>query len=380
MGDQATHGSGMTAGYGMTVGTPQITSAGPITFGPDDVLFLADNRSATIFAIQVADDGSAAPADAFDLADLDTKLSAFLGCATDDLILRDLAVHPRTHNVYLSVMRGRGNAGAPVIVRIDHRDGSLSEVALRNVPFSQVGIDNAPATDDPRIDVSLTDPDGTEVEIQELDIQGRKLRIAKMPARSATITDLAYADGTLLAAGMSNEEFASNLRRIPFPFEGEAADNSLEIFHVSHGKWETHAPIRTFVPYEDGRSILASYTCTPLVYFPLADLASGTHLTGRTVAELGPVNQPLDMVSFRQGDDEFLLIAHSSHPLMKIACRDIADQQGLTEPQEPRGVPREEIDLPGVKKLANFNGDYVLALQQDESGARHLRSLKAASL
>ena len=129
-------------------------------------------------------------------------------------------MHPRTHNVYLSVMRGRGNAGAPVIVRIDHRDGSLSEVALRDVPFSQVGIDNAPATDDPRIDVSLTDPDGTEVEIQELDIQGRTLRIAKMPARSATITDLAYVDGTLLVAGMSNEEFASNLRRIPFPFDG----------------------------------------------------------------------------------------------------------------------------------------------------------------
>jgi hypothetical protein len=179
---------------------------------------------------------------------------------------------------------------------------------------------------------------------------------------------------------MSNEEFASNLRRIPFPFDGEVADNSLEVFHVSHGKWETHAPIRTFVPYEDGRSILASYTCTPLVYFPLADLASGTHLTGRTVAELGPVNQPLDMVSFRQGDGEYLLIAHSSHPLMKIACADIAGQEGLTEPQEPRGVPREEIDLPGIKKLANFNGDYVLALQQDESGARHLRSLKTASL
>src|SRR6478672_5604290 len=117
MGDQATRD------YGMTLGAPPIASAGPITFGPDDVLFLADNRAATIFAIQVADDGSAAPADAFDLADLDTKLSAFLGCATDDLILRDLAVHPRTHNVYLSVMRGRGNAGAPVIVRIDHRDG-----------------------------------------------------------------------------------------------------------------------------------------------------------------------------------------------------------------------------------------------------------------
>jgi hypothetical protein len=366
--------------YGLKVGTPAIASAGPITFGPDDVLFLADNRTATIFAIEVSDDAPAAPADAFDLDDLDTRLCAFLGCSRDDLVLRDLAVHPRTHNVYVSLMRGRGNAGTPVIVRIDHRDGSLSEVALQDVAFSQVAVDNAPTEDDPRQDFQLAEPDGTEVEIQELDVQGRTIRIAKKPLRASTITDLAYADGMLLVAGMSNEEFASNLRRVRFPFDGAVADNSLEIFHVSHGKWETHAPIRTFVPYEDGRSILASYTCTPLVYFPLSDLASGTHLTGRTVAELGPVNQPLDMVSFRQGDGEYLLIAHSSHPLMKISCADIEAQSGLTEAKEPVGVPREEINLPGIRKLANFNGDYVLALQQDESGARHLRSLKTASL
>ena len=177
MGDQ------VTGEYGMTVGTPQIASAGPIAFGPDDVLFLADNRSATIFAIQVADDGPTAAADAFDLDDLDTKLCAFLGCDADDLILRDLAVHPRTHNVYVSLIRGRGNAGIPVVLRIDHRDGSISEVPLRDVAFSQIALDNAPADDDPRQDFQLAEPDGTEVEIQELDVQGRTIRIAKKPLR-----------------------------------------------------------------------------------------------------------------------------------------------------------------------------------------------------
>jgi hypothetical protein len=184
----------------------------------------------------------------------------------------------------------------------------------------------------------------------------------------------------LVVAGMSNEEFSSHLRRIPFPFTGTVAENSLEIFHVSHGKWETAAPIRTFVPYENGRSILASYTCTPLVHFSLDAMSDDTHATGRTVAELGAMNQPLDIVSYRRGDDEFLLIAHSTHPMMKINCRDIDTQEGLTEPREPRGVPREEISVAGVKKLANFNSDYVLALQRDDDGTRHLRSLKTASL
>jgi hypothetical protein len=112
----------------------------------------------------------------------------------------------------------------------------------------------------------------------------------------------------------------------------------------------------------------------------VSDFATGEKAVGRTVAELGAMNQPLDMVSFRQGDDEFLLIAHTNHPMMKIACRDIDGQEGLTQPQEPRGVPVQELDMPGVRKLANLNGDYVLALLRDESGARSLRSLKTASL
>ena len=50
-------------------------------------------------------------------------------------------------------------------------------------------------------------------------------------------------------------------------------------------------------PYDDGRGVLASYTCTPLVHFPLADLIPGGKTVGRTVADLGAMNQPLDMIS-----------------------------------------------------------------------------------
>jgi hypothetical protein len=367
----------MAEDTGMTLGTPEIDSVGSITFGPDDVLFVADNMRATITALDVADDGPTAGDDAFEVDDLDTKLAAFLGCNVDDVVIRDLDVHPRTQNVYLSIMRGRGTAAIPLIVKIDRSDGSLSEVPIEDVAFSQVSLANAPNVDDERTDTQLPDPpDGDEIEVR-----GTKLRIARVPARVSTVTDMAYVNGMLLVAGMSNEEFSSNLRRIPFPFSGEMVDNSLEIFHVSHGMWETAAPIRTFVPYEDGRSILASYTCTPLVHFPLTEVVAGTHAVGRTVAELGPMNQPVDMVSFRQGTAEYLLIAHSRHPLMKIACTDIDVQDALTEPQEPRGVPRDEIEgLGKVRRLANLNDEHVLALQRDESGGRHLRSLKTASL
>src|SRR5258707_9670492 len=163
---------------------------------------------------------------------------------------------------------------------------------------------------------------------------------------------MAYIDAALLVAGLSNQEFSSKLRRIPFPFGDPQSGSSLEIFHVSHGKWETAAPIRTFVPYDGGKSILASYTCTPLVHSPLAALTEGAKAVGRTVAELGAVNQPLDMVSFAQDGQEYLLVANSAHGLVKIACRDIDGQPPLTEPKEPVGVPRQTKDLQGIRRLA----------------------------
>jgi hypothetical protein len=196
----------------------------------------------------------------------------------------------------------------------------------------------------------------------------------------STVTDLKYVNGALLVAGLSNEEFASTLRRIPFPFTGDMASTGLEIFHVSHGQWETAAPIRTFVPYEGGASILASYTCTPLVRFPLEDLQPGAKARGRTVAELGSGNTPLDIVAFTQDGEEHLLISHTRHPLMKIACRDIDAQAALTEPREPVGVPRQMPDLTGIGRMDNLNDSHVLAIQSDGAGRRHLRSLKTSGL
>jgi len=374
--DPLRRGEVTMAEFGLQVGTPELRSLGPITFGPEGILFLADNASAKVFAVDVDDPAPEAGSEPFDLDSVDVRVASFLGCGTNDLVIRDMAVHPRSHNVYLSVQRGHGDAAQPVLVRIDRLDGTIAEIPLSEVRFSEAAITDAPAEDDERFDITL--PQGEEGE--ELKIGDRTIRLLRRPIRTSTITDMAYVDGALLVAGLSNEEFSSKLRRIPFPFADQVTANNLEIFHVSHGKWETAAPIRAFVPYDEGRSILASYTCTPVVHFPLADLTPGTKTVGRTVAELGAMNQPLDMVSFIQGGQEHLLVANTAHGLVKIACRDIDVQAPLTEPKEPVGVPRETEDLRGITRLANLNGSHVLALQADDDGRLHLRSLKTASL
>jgi hypothetical protein len=367
--------------YGLTTGTADLGLAGPITFGPDGILFLADNATARVLAVDVQDTGAPAEAEPFDLTDVDARVGSFLGCEAADVIIRDLAVHPVSRGVYLSVQRGAGDAGQAVLVRVDGLDGTVAEVPLDGVPMAAAQIADAPATDDERLDITLplSPAEGEEVTYGE-----HTFRLLRRPIRTATVTDMAYVPdaaggGTLLVAGMSNEEFSSRLRRIPFPFAGPAAATSLEIFHVSHGKWETAAPIRAFVPYDGGQSVLATYTCTPVVHFRLADLQPGAKAVGRTVAELGAINQPLDMVSFRSGGREYLLVANSRHGLVKIDCRDIDAQEPLTEPQEPVGVPRETKDLQGITRLATLGDSHVLALQSAD-GRQHLRALKADAL
>jgi hypothetical protein len=198
--------------------------------------------------------------------------------------------------------------------------------------------------------------------------------------RAVTVTDLAYVDGVLLVAGASNEEFTSCLRRIPFPFGAAPRSNSLEIFHVSHGRYETEAPIRNLVPYGGSTSVLASYTCTPVVHFSLAEAVSGTQVKGRTVADLGAMNTPLDMVAYRQDGQEYVLVANNRHPLLKMACSDIDGQPALTHPTEPVGVPRQTLPLEGVSRMATRDGDQVLMLQRDANGDLHLRTYAGAQL
>jgi hypothetical protein len=363
--------------YGLEVGTPDIKSVGPITFGPEGILFVADNAGAAIFAIDVGDDGMSTASSRLEVDHLDARLAAFLGCGRGDVAIRDMAVHPSSRTVYLSVMRGSGLAAVPLIIRVE-ADGSLSEVPLENVPFSQMVIDNAPAPDDDRQDVRVvvgSDREGEELQVGEI-----RLRIARDKLRTSTVTDMAWIDGLLLVAGASNEEFSSALRRIAFPFNGDLLTNSLEIYHVSHGQYETASPIRTFVPYGGNTSVLASYTCTPVVHISLTDIESGTQAKGRTVAELGAMNQPLDMISYEREGEEYLLVSNTRHPLIRIACRDIDGQEGLTAPKEPVGVPRDALAPEGVTRMANLGASHVLMMQRDADGELHLHSYDTAAL
>jgi hypothetical protein len=329
-------------------GQPDLKFAGPLAFGPDGILFVGDPLSAAVFAIDTGD-RSAADAGPINIPSVNQQIAAVLGSSPDQIMINDLAVNPLSGTAYLSVSRGRGPDAKPVIVRIGG-DGKVAVLSLDKVNFAKAPLPNAP-------DPSAKDRRGNS-------------------QRQESITDLGYVDGRVVVAGLSNEEFSSNLRTIPFPFTAADTGTSIEIFHASHGKLETHAPVRTFVSYtiNDQPHLLAAYTCTPLVKVPLVELKPGKKVRGTTVAELGNHNRPLDIIVYEKGGKDYLLISNSDRGVMKVAAEQLGDAEGITEPvRDKAGVGYETVeDLKGVQQLDKLNDKEAVLLIQPSPGVINL--------
>ncbi len=339
-----------TADQGLKPGKASLTSAGPLAFGPAGILFVGDSAGATIWAIDTGD--KTAGSGSINVSGLQDKVAAMLGTTPDQVAVNDVIVNPVSRKAYLSVSRGRGPDAAPVILRLD-ASGKLEELRLDDVKHAKVSLANAPAAD-------------------AKDRRGNSLR-------SEAITDLHYVDGQVFIAGLSNEEFASKLRSVPFPFASADGGTSVEIYHGAHGQWETRSPVRTFVPYEIQKEshLLAAYTCTPLVKFPVKDLKPGSKLVGTTIAELGNRNRPLDMIVYKKDGAEFLLMSNSSRGVMKMSTKGIEGQEAIKQPVEgTKGLPYETIaDWKGVEQLDKLDDGNALLLTRAESGALDLKTV-----
>ena len=84
--------------------------------------------------------------------------------------------------------------------------------------------------------------------------------------------------------------------------------------------------------------VLAAYTCTPLVKFPIDGIQAGTQIKGTTIAELGNRNRPLDMISYAKDGKDFVLLANSSRGIMKVGDRFFRHRG---EDRDPRAARRE---------------------------------------
>lgn len=336
--------AGVSLGDGQTTGKVPVRSAGPLAFSPDGVLFLGDSLSGALFAVDSsADAGSPG---AIELDGVDGKVAALLGTTKDEIRIVDLAVHPKSGRAYLSVARGNGPEAQAALVTID-KAGTVDLFSLDDVAYSKLELPNAVAED-------------------AEDRRGR-------PLRMQAITDIAYAGGKVLVAGLSNEEFSSRMHTLDFPFSSAKTGAGVEIYHGAHGQWETHAPVRTLTTYDIAGTphVLAAYTCTPLVTFPVSDLVDGAEVRGTTVAELGNRNRPLDMIVYSDGGRDYALMANSSRGVMKVDLSSIEEQEGLTSRvADKAGLKYETIaSLENVTQLDRLDDGHSLLLIESESGA-----------
>jgi hypothetical protein len=297
-----------------------LKSAGVMAFGSERVLFVADTAGAVVHAFALRED-DVTPQTGVELGNfqnfegrdlvlgLDQKLAALLGTTYDKVVINDMVVHQGSQQIFVSVERGRGPDAVPAIVKINH--GKLEVLELDQIPHSSVIIPNEPD-------------------------QNSMLEFERQ--RVYAITDVKFYKDEVFVTGISNQRFASTLYRIPYPFNGQKATCTVEMWHPTHGEFETRAPIiRQLVREVNGEPYLFGvYGCTPLVRFPLGAFKDGAHVRGETIGELGYGSNPVDMLTYEDPFDhkEYLLVTIDVRGTSRLQVSDLA-----TAPPEPTGGP-----------------------------------------
>lgn len=334
-----------------TAAGPALTSIGPMTFGPNGVLLASDPMAATVFAITLGNQAAGARTGTANVAGIDQKIAAVLGTGAADIRITDLAVHPTSKNAFVAVMRGQGTDAKPALLRVDGA-GTVELVALDTLAFTSVTLPSPAAVN----------PNGRG-------------------GRAQSVTDLAYSNGRVYISGLSNEEFASKLYSVAYPFASVDKGTSVEIFHGNHGRLETRSPVMAFLPMTIANQphIVAGYTCTPLVKFPVSSLAgASSKVLGTTMAELGAGNQPLDIISYQKAGQQYLLMSNSARGVMKIPTASFANAEhiGAPVPTGTAGVPFETVSaMTGIEQLDLLDADRSVVIARAQDGARSLSAV-----
>jgi hypothetical protein len=341
--------------------TNALDSAGILAFGPGNVLFVGDIKGATVhaFTLRATDFtpqniamGNAHNFEGRDLiSGIDVKLGALLGTKPDQILINDMIVHQPEKQIFLSVQRGRGPTAAPVIVKVNN--GQLEVLNLDGLPHSKIAIANEP-------------------DKQTLEFGQRE--------RSLAITDIKYYNGEIFVTGVSNEEFASTLYRIHYPFDNRVSTSTVEIWHSVHAEFETRAPIIRHLIHEvKGEPYLfAVYACTPLVRIPLAALKDGAHVRGDTIGELGYGSTPIDMLTYADPSDhrDYLLVTNNMRGATRIAIADLdeATPMPVNVPNNfgPAGIAQYSLPVTGAQHLALIDPQWAVEIRRYPADANRL--------
>jgi hypothetical protein len=323
-----------------------VESISRLAAGPGNILFVADWKEAKVHAIELPPAPPKPAGTAFNILDLETLLSKQVGGAR--VSVEDMAVRPGTAEVYVAISYGAERTPALFVVTSDGKARRFDLAAARSTS------------------ATLRDAPTTNAKFWK-----------RTPERSFTVTDMKWRKGELFVAGLSNQDFASTLRRVRYPFDAKQSITSVEIFHGGHNLVETRAPIRamSFADLGGKHYLVAAYTCTPLVLIPLDALKDGAHVRGKTIAELGYGNTPADMIPYSttvHGKQEnFLMLVNFNRVsnVIPVAELEAARSRPGIEKRVPfgeiTGVHVMEAPLAGALRIDNLDDRSFAVVRRD---------------
>ncbi len=234
------------------------------------MLLIGDGAGSQVFAVETGDTKSS-DKPAPKMPAIDVQLAATLGASPKGVEIIDLAVNPVSGKAYIAVRKQ--DEKAYVILTV-HGD-AIGKFELADVTYAR-----------------------TEL------VAGGKGKID-------LVTDVAWADDRVIAAGRSNEEFASKIFSIdaPLTHDGKSKVYSAETYHVQHGRWETKAPMTVVIPLkEDGKTyVVGAFACTPIVKYAIDEIKPEATVKGTSILELGSGNQPRDMFVYEKDGKPYVL-------------------------------------------------------------------------
>ena len=346
------------------VSAQSLSSAGALAFDTANTLFVGDAEAGLVHAFDLTDaltdqaDYQLGRAQTFEgrtiFNHLDVETAALLGVEAADIAINDMLVHKPTKQIFLSVHRGRGPDAEAVIIAVNH--GALELVDLAAADHSSMSVGPVPTAE--------------------------TLEFGQ-PLNTLAITDIDYYNGELFVAGVSNEEFSSKLRRIPFPFTNEISTSSIEIWHAVHAQYETRAPIITQTIAElDGQpTLIAIYACTPIVRIPLAELTDGAEVRGTMIGEMGFGNTPLDIVPYVNGWDgtSNVVVTNTNRSAASINLEAIASADAMPHGEGVQnvffveGVYQFPLPMSGTLHLDTLDDTYALVVRHSPEDVRNIQ-------
>ena len=207
----------------MKAGKAELKSAGPLAFAPDGVLLVGDSAGAAIFALDTGDSTKARAGINFEIKAINEKIAALLGTTPDQIMINDVAVNPMSKKVYIRSRAAAEPKRYPVILR-PMPAGKLTEVSLTtsSTPRSHSRCARRRGQGQPRQQQAHGSDHRPRLRRRQRD-RRRACRTRSSPRPCA---------------------------RFPIPSTAQSKGASIEIFHGAHGRFETNAPVRTFVPYD----------------------------------------------------------------------------------------------------------------------------------